>query len=100
MLEFGAPAMTAAHVIRGSFDPLYKHPDVKGLRTAAERDASQDELLECLIDAPLAIDALQARTGLPVPRLLAALSGLERAGLASRDGSGRYARFVNRTSSE
>jgi DNA processing protein len=100
MLEFGTAASTAGHVIRGSFDPLYMHPDVRGVRTAEARDASQEKLLACMIDAPQAIDSLQARTGLPVPRLLAALSGLERAGLASRDGSGRYARFVNRTSSE
>ena len=55
------------------------------------------ELVAMIEEGPKSVDALLSKVGTTVSKLLAALSGLERAGIAQRDDRGHYARFGKTT---
>jgi DNA processing protein len=62
--------------------------------TAATHDACDTPLLQALGHDPVGLDALQARTGLPTPELLAELMTLELQGLVARRPGGLFQRQV------
>ena len=57
-------------------------------------DADEPVLLQALGHDPVGLDALQARTGLPTPELLAGLMTLELQGLVARRPGGLFQRMV------
>lgn len=94
MTEFSAvPALSGTDVLWKSFSHLYEDDDVRGVVAPESLDPVQVRVRDLLKDGGASFDELLARAGMTVPRLLAVLSGLERAGIAHRNERGQYVRF-------
>ncbi len=104
-----APVRTAADVLALAFGEVAaaipaadgRAPGEPGTAEVGDRRAGMaangegstaGRLLALLRDEPQSVDAIAARATLPIGGLLASLSALEGAGLATRDAWGRYAR--------
>lgn len=92
LVEGAWPVRDAADVLFPAFKELYLDPPAAAF-AAPELPDRERSALSALLDEPATLETIAARAGMPVPSLLAALSGLERRGLAHRDCWGRYARF-------
>ncbi len=98
LLSQGAyPVRSAVDVVLNSFQELYGQVDVP-LPEAPELDPASKAVMGALAPDALSVDALVARTRLPIGTLLGALSRLESVGLARRDEHGRYGRVARRES--
>ena len=92
LVEGAWPVRDAVDVLYAAFKELYLDPPAAAF-AAPELPDRERSALAALLDEPASLEVIAARSRMPVSSLLAALSGLERRGLASRDGFGRYARF-------
>ncbi len=93
LLKQGAKLVESAQDVLEELGPDSAPERVPAYATLTA-DADEPVLLQALGHDPVGLDALQARTGLPTPELLAGLMTLELQGLVARRPGGLFQRMV------
>lgn len=88
------PVTSAVDIIRSAFSELFLHIEAP-LPESPKLDPASQAVMGALAADPATVDSLIVRTSMPIGALLGALSRLETAGLARRDGHGRYGRVAD-----